>query len=398
MKGDLTRMTFRREKHYSGVVMQQGRVQLDADWNEQVDIETHLDQTTRVDVIGRCGMPEDDAGFEVTPSPDQSDLLLSPGRAYVDGILCENDDSPISVEKLAAGQAQLAALVADGRALTEGTWIEIAATGVGPFTARIESVDAADLEIGFAPTLAAADLTSLQNAGDAVVRRTGSYLTQPDYPGVPPAGISADDGMYLAYLDVWERHVTALEDSEIREIALGGPDTASRTQTVWQVKLQRLGDATADLTCATVPDWSSFIDESTALLRARAQPETTSADLCTIPPGAGYRRLENQLYRVEIHDSGSVPAISSSRCQLASPLSVLARRLRPRAVAVSAGSARCGRSPAAASSSTTNRHPVQPSTARSPDSPATKASQTRRCSRSAGAIRPRCSSPVAVSS
>jgi len=306
MKGDLTRMTFRREKHYSGVVMQQGRVQLDADWNEQVDIETHLDQTTRVDVIGRCGMPEDDAGFEVTPSPDQSDLLLSPGRAYVDGILCENDDSPISVEKLAAGQAQLAALVADGRALTEGTWIEIAATGVGPFTARIESVDAADLEIGFAPTLAAADLTSLQNAGDAVVRRTGSYLTQPDYPGVPPAGISADDGMYLAYLDVWERHVTALEDSEIREIALGGPDTASRTQTVWQVKLQRLGDATADLTCATVPDWSSFIDESTALLRARAQPETTSAYLCTIPPGAGYRRLENQLYRVEIHDSGSV--------------------------------------------------------------------------------------------
>ena len=306
MKGDLTRMTFRREKHYSGVVMQQGRVQLDADWNEQVDIETHLDQTTRVDVIGRCGMPEDDAGFEVTPSPDQSDLLLSPGRAYVDGILCENDDSPISVEKLAAGQAQLAALVADGRVLNEGTWIEISATGVGPFTARIESVDAADLEIGFAPTLAAADLTSLQNAGDAVVRRTGSYLTQPDYPGVPPAGISADDGMYLAYLDVWERHVTALEDSEIREIALGGPDTASRSQTVWQVKLQRLGDATADLTCATVPDWSSFIDESTALLRARAQPETTSADLCTIPPGAGYRRLENQLYRVEIHDSGNV--------------------------------------------------------------------------------------------
>jgi Family of unknown function (DUF6519) len=306
MRGDFSRQTFRQERHFSGVRMQQGRVQLDSDWNEQVDIETHLDETTRVDVIGRCGMPEDDAGFEVTPSPDQSDLLLSGGRAYVDGILCENDGSAITVVELAAGQAQLAALVADGRPLTEGSWIAISATGAGPFTARVESVNAAVLEIGFAPALAPADLTSLQSAGDAVVRRTASYLTQPDFPGAPPADISADDGLYLAYLDVWERHITALEDGEIREIALGGPDTASRTQTVWQVKLQRLGNANANLTCATVPDWSTFIDESTALLRARAQPETTATDLCTIPPGAGYRRLENQLYRVEIHDSGSV--------------------------------------------------------------------------------------------
>jgi hypothetical protein len=305
MKGDLTRMTFRQERHYSGVVMQQGRVQLDADWNEQVDIDTHLDQTTRVDVIGRCGMPEDDAGFEVTPSPDQSDLLLSPGRAYVDGIVCENDDSPISAEKLEAGQAQLAALVTDGRVLTEGTWIDISATGVGPFSARIESVDAADLEIDFAPALAGADLTSLQNAGDAVVRRTGSYLTQPDYPGVPPPASPPTTGC-TAYLDVWERHVTALEDSEIREIALGGPDTASRTQTVWQVKLQRLGDPTADLTCATVPDWSSFIDESTALLRAapsrRRRPPTCARSRRARDTGGS----RNQLYRVEIHDSGSV--------------------------------------------------------------------------------------------
>ena len=39
MKGDFTRDTFKKEKHYSGVRMQQGRVQVDADWNEQVDIQ-----------------------------------------------------------------------------------------------------------------------------------------------------------------------------------------------------------------------------------------------------------------------------------------------------------------------------------------------------------------------
>ena len=309
MKADLTRSTFRQERHYSGVRMQQGRVQLDADWNEQVDIDTHLDETTRIDVIGRCGMPEDDAGFEVTPAADGSDLLLSAGRAYVDGILCENDGSPILAD-VSAAKAKLASLVADGRILEVGDWIAISATGVGPFTVQITSVDPANLSVGFAPSLAAGDVTALDNANDAVVRRVSSFLRQPDFPGVPPTGLKVDDGLYLAYLDVWERHVTALEDGAIREIALGGPDTASRTQTVWQVKLERLGDPTDDITCATVPDWGTFIDLSTALLRARAQPETTSSDPCTIPPGAGYRRLENQLYRVEIHEAGNVGSAS----------------------------------------------------------------------------------------
>ena len=38
MPGDYSRRIFRNRKHYSGVLMQQGRVQLDADWNEQLDI------------------------------------------------------------------------------------------------------------------------------------------------------------------------------------------------------------------------------------------------------------------------------------------------------------------------------------------------------------------------
>ena len=35
MKGDFSRETFDRARHYSAVLLQQGRVQLDADWNEQ---------------------------------------------------------------------------------------------------------------------------------------------------------------------------------------------------------------------------------------------------------------------------------------------------------------------------------------------------------------------------
>ena len=41
MKGDFTRDLFDPTKHYSGVLMQQGRVQLDADWNEQGSIQRY---------------------------------------------------------------------------------------------------------------------------------------------------------------------------------------------------------------------------------------------------------------------------------------------------------------------------------------------------------------------
>jgi len=41
----------------------------------------------------------------------------------------------------------------------------------------------------------------------------------------------------LVYLDVWDRHIEALEDPSLREPALGGPDTSTRVKTVWQLKV-----------------------------------------------------------------------------------------------------------------------------------------------------------------
>jgi hypothetical protein len=42
MKGDFTRMTFDPAKRYIRVFEQQGRVQVDSDWNEMNDIHRHL--------------------------------------------------------------------------------------------------------------------------------------------------------------------------------------------------------------------------------------------------------------------------------------------------------------------------------------------------------------------
>ncbi|MEQ8163551.1 MAG: DUF6519 domain-containing protein, partial [Smithellaceae bacterium] len=57
MKGDFTRLTFDRKKHYRGVLMQQGRVQLDSDWNEQVQIAEHRYSTFLGDFVGQSGAP-----------------------------------------------------------------------------------------------------------------------------------------------------------------------------------------------------------------------------------------------------------------------------------------------------------------------------------------------------
>ena len=75
MKGDFSRLTFQRERHYNSVRLQQGRVQLDADWNEAVDILAHLRHTTGADVIGGTGVPRVDGGFAITASGNGAAML-----------------------------------------------------------------------------------------------------------------------------------------------------------------------------------------------------------------------------------------------------------------------------------------------------------------------------------
>jgi hypothetical protein len=93
MKGDFSRKTFDARKRYSGVLMQQGRVQLDADWNEQLELQHYRTEVETKDVVGLCGVPKDSDGFRIEPlTPDglghPTDLAISTGRIYVDGLLC----------------------------------------------------------------------------------------------------------------------------------------------------------------------------------------------------------------------------------------------------------------------------------------------------------------------
>ena len=235
MKGDFTRDTFSPEKHYQAVLMQQGRAQLDADWNEQAAIAARRDETAARDIVGRCGGPKGAAAFGVIlHGPDgkmapAGDFYLSAGRYYVNGIQCEVEE----------------------------------------------------------PVL----FSRQQNRG---------FLDEKNEK-------IQDGRSYLLYLDVWRRHVTALEDPAIRETALGGPDTATRVQTVWQARLVELTNEEAEgaLCGNTFPTFDKITAAGTGTLMAYTNPEQAKPNPCSVPASAGYTGLENQLYRVEIHQPGT---------------------------------------------------------------------------------------------
>lgn len=297
MKGDFSRIRFNPSRHYTSVLQQQGRVSLDADANEQRAIDEYMRRTENDDIIGPYGAPKHDAGFEITLGTNG--LQIGAGRYYVNGILAEN-------ESLVNYDSQPFLLNAPGQAL-------------------------------LLRELRAGQFSAIQ-----------------------------------VFLDVWQRLVTALDDSCLREPALGQADTTARLQTVWRVvaegvapsspqrgpgKILPRGIFTSNIARAATNPAASLAFERQAVVgqtivapatedagssiaaaarssasaapaggsqlsqcclgmydsitdranfgKLAAQTSGQSGDCtCQPTPAAGYRGLENQLYRVEIHKSG----------------------------------------------------------------------------------------------
>ncbi len=172
MKGDFTRWTFDASNRYSSVRLQQGRVLLDSDWNEQLDISAYRETTANQEIIGLCGVPDLNS-FAPQISDDPQGIKLGQGICYVDGILCENDK-----------------------------------------------------------------------------KQTYS-----------PKNKEEGNGHYLVYLEVWQHHITAIEAPELREQALGGPDTTTRTQTYWRVQFSKFNTGKNETTDKWQVKWQTLQDQ-----------------------------------------------------------------------------------------------------------------------------------------
>lgn len=265
MNGDFTRDTFRPARHYHQVLRQQGRVGLDADHNEQSAIDLRRDETCLLDLVGDCGGPADHAAFRLITDPTTlSDAHYAALRSWV------GDQVSLNPQPL----PPLANLPANKTAATPGQGDFILMPGR-------YYVHGAQCELEH-PVL---------------------YRIQPDRLDVPALATGTADRNYVVYLDVWRRHLTALEDESIRDSALGGVDTATRAKTVWQVRTLPVETlATSPCASGQVPP-ATDADPGTARLTAFTADPTPDKDPCLLPPEAGYTGLENQLYRVEVHDT-----------------------------------------------------------------------------------------------
>ena len=112
------------------------------------------------------------------------------------------------------------------------------------------------------------------------------------------------------YLYLSEQEVSAIEDSALKEIALGGPDTTQRTRLIQ--KIVRLTTSAEDCNTALGIAKKYWIgqglefDPQTMQLRSNTklkvsfQPQITPPDLCEPEARGGYLGAENQLIRVQI--------------------------------------------------------------------------------------------------
>ena len=355
MKADFTRRTYRKRKHYRKVLMQQGRVQVDADWNEQLSIDQHYERVSLSDIIGDTGTKIDplnpNGGFKVVQL-SSGDIGIGRGKYYVDGLICENDSDLIVNDFLDVGSQpdlpaypqnvfliafetlpqnptdvinfilnkygvssppfdspapsiqnlQAIQFTADSTSnptkmsgkTSDGHTVVLTVSGSGSSITGVLSLDGKSTSDSFTLYSSQSGIHTLE---------VESKPTQLGLPGQSQITIPQLTTPGVVFLDVWNRHVTYLDDPYIADSALRGADTATREKLVWQVK-ELLGNYSSCQVGEQALDQLNPIVPGKLI--ARTRPSPPSSEPCELPPGAGYQGLQFQLYRVEVHDPGTL--------------------------------------------------------------------------------------------
>ncbi len=257
---DRSRTSDDRRNHYKAVVAQQGRVIVDRDVNALETILSERADADVLDIVGPAGTPDD--GFKIsvpTQSPPASSL------------------SP-------AGTPSFDFQVGPGTMYVGGQRVE--------FPAVVDDT-----------------------------AQTYSYFLQPDWldpddpvpAGSPPsiAGESPPTGIEVTWLDVFEQEVQATEDPDLKEVALGGPDTTARVRLMRRVRrtpvheedcaaawLEATGTWSTGFGLEFDPDTMRLVPE--VRLQVSFQQDPATGDLCDPVARGGYLYSENQLIRIQI--------------------------------------------------------------------------------------------------
>jgi hypothetical protein len=246
MKGDFSSWRDERRRNFNGVLHQQGRVLLDADWNAQTAINNDWQDTAAEDIIGAgvAAVPSDKPnGFKVTSAihslgDNNVQLKVTPGRVWADGLLAQlyGEPDPDSSSDVTRVATYLKPPVQD--------------------PAFDES-------------------TINTNVRDAVV------------------------------LEVWREEINGFQIPEtLIEPALGGPDTTERVHTAMAFRLMRLGP---NDTCENIRGRLQDDFSKKGKLKVTLKPTNPGSGDCPVVAGGGYTGFEHNIYRIEIANVKSGP-------------------------------------------------------------------------------------------
>jgi hypothetical protein len=272
MQGDFDRVTFNKRSRFANVLLQQGRLLLPADFNEQAAILHHFIRSFIVDQAGRSFAAKGDFAITVA-SPAQNDLKIKigKGRFYVDGIMCENhidrsyDDQPLWPKSESLADLKSLEDKKDQHAVVyldcwerHVTWLNYArlrdpALG-GPDTAT-------RVQIAWQVR---AQWTTLASELDKVIEALGlrqDSTTDPD------------------------------EKKALGDLI----DKVKKTKDLFKAP---------PITKENAQEILDALDSARPRMTADAKSDSAALDPCAIAPDAEYRGRENQLYRVEVHEPG----------------------------------------------------------------------------------------------
>ena len=374
MYGDFTRghePDRARGRHYRRVLLQQGRPVLDSDAAAEVDaVLEAVRATTRT--LG-CRAGSSDLGFLITPgrlvtifSRVRRGLRVTAGTPnvwvdfrfrFADRYPALHLGAPAGPVRVQVPATQSLTAGPTGTALTLWAHVETTTTitvngvnvplapqgpGPAPYTFSVASTTLGPIELALAAgevwlylleeyrpagqlgTFAVAPGT-FQVDGMVATTHGGAFpdLAYPaadgfgwddSPPSLPLGGLTnapAAGDRAVAYLEVWERPVTAVEDPGIREVALGTVDTAVRTQLMAQVKLAPLSTSVPKAGEARIAQAAfDAVEVSGGELFLTVPAGSTIPDPCALPTSEGYSGDDNRLYRIQVHSGGSLSQVT----------------------------------------------------------------------------------------
>jgi hypothetical protein len=306
MKGDFSRIRFNPKKQYTAVLGQQGRLSVDADGNEQCAIDGYLRGTETVDVVGEYGGPIHDAGFAI--SVEQTEILIGAGRYYVEGLMCENrqnnlpyDSQPYLIYPSPVDSTLISELAQQGGAIQvflqvwqrlvtalDDPCLHEPALGQADTTARVQTV-----------WRVVADL--IQSSSPAGSQPAGATSSQP----APPSGLSIAKAVAGGAAVKKAVKVSALsaKTNLNQEIASVGNKVSGIAGLNINASAGVAGSAPSPAPDCCTQMYSGTVTNSTGTMAAMTGQGSSDCS-CQPIPAAGYTGLENQLYRVEIHQPG----------------------------------------------------------------------------------------------